>query len=337
MRLVKIAGLRERLAGTVQPLPVGDFSESVGVSFSLREQESRARVVKRLIARPALRLQRGRVHAKLGFDLPFEYDAVGIGDRFLEDAAWSYLLSHLPPVNTLSVLVPGCYMAGEDVQRWLRRGVARLDGIDVYPLDKHWGTILSKLRERWRVPVVFRQGSIDDIPFEASSFDVLNSAAVLEHVRNLDRMVDETARVLKTGGFALHSIGPLYYCYGADHCIAAYGLEAGYDHLLLEDDEYRRRIADRAFFKTSTGNPDLAFWALHDQFSFATAADYIEKFRRRFAIDYLSVVISAEGLAYRERFPDKWKRLRDAGVSEADLLVKGLIAVVRKPSGNDLA
>lgn len=334
MRLAEIASARARLSGGLQPLPEGDFSDSVGVTFSLRETESRVRTAKRLIARPALRLLRGKVRAKLGFELPFAYDAVGIGDRFLEDAAWSYLLGHLPPMHKLRVLVPGCYMAGEDVQRWLRHGVERLDGIDVYALEKHWGTILPKLRERWRVPIAFRQGSIEDMPFEASYFDVLTSAAVLEHVRNLDSMVDETARVLKPSGFALHAIGPLYYCYGADHCIAAYGFEAGYDHLLLDDDEYRRRISDRAFFAASTGNPDLAFWALNDQFSFCGAQDYIASFKRRFAIDYLSVVISAEGVAYRERFPDKWKLLRDAGISETDLLVKGLVAVVRKPAGN---
>jgi SAM-dependent methyltransferase len=338
MRLAEIAEARVRLGSAVQPLPQGDFSDSVGVGFSLHEKEASGRVVKRLIARPALRLGRGRVRDKLGFDLPFACDDVGVGDRFVEDAAWAYLLGHLPPIRTLSVLVPGCYMAGEDVQRWLRRGVARLDGFDVYALERHWQTILPKLRERWRVPIEFCQGSIEDIPFEASSFDVLTSAAVLEHVRNLSGMVDETARVLKPGGYALHAIGPLYYCFGADHCIAAYGLEAGYDHLLLEEPDYRRRIADRDFFEKATGNPDLAFWAVNDQFSFATATDYIESFKRRFSIDYLGVVISAEGIEYRQRFTDNWKRIVDGGISEADLLVKGLVAVVRKPSDrNEIA
>lgn len=338
MRLTEISEARARLGNAVQSLPQGDFSDSVRVDFSLREKEDTSRVIKRLIARLALGFGRGRVREKLGFDLPFTCDAVGIGDRFVEDAAWAYLLAHLPSIRTLSVLVPGCYMAGEDVQRWLRRGVERLDGIDIYSLNKHWQSILPKLRDRWPVPIKFCQGSIEDIPFEASSFDVLTSAAVLEHVRNLDGMVDETARVLKPGGYALHSIGPLYYCFGADHCIAAYGLEAGYDHLLLEEPEYRRRIADRNFFEKATGNPDLAFWAVNDQFSFATAIDYIASFNRWFSIDYLSVVISAEGIEYRQRFPDKWKRIADGGISEADLLVKGLVVVVRKPSdGNEVA
>ena len=303
MRLAEIASLRARVGSVVQPLPEGDFSGSVGIRFTLREKESLSRIVKRLVARQALAVQRARVRRKLGFDLPFPADAIGVGERFVEEAAWSYLLDRLPRMSRLSVLVPGCYMGGEDVQFWLRRGVRRLDGIDVYALTRHWDTIIPTLRQRWAVPVGFRQGSIEDIPFETSSFDVITSAAVLEHVRNIDVMVDETARVLKSGGFALHSFGPLYYCFGADHCIGAYGLEAGYDHVMLDEAEYRRRIADRAFFEKAAQNPDLGFWAVNDQFSFATAAEYIASFKTRFDIDYLAVKISAEGTRVQNALP----------------------------------
>jgi hypothetical protein len=156
---------------------------------------------------------------------------------------------------------------------------------------------------------------------------------VLEHVRSISKMVEETARVLKPGGFALHSFGPLYYCYGADHCIAAYGLDSGYDHLLMNEADYRRRISDRDFFKAATGNEDLAFWALNDQFSFARVTDYLALFRSRFEISYVGAKISPEGISYRNLRPEQWKRLLAAGISEADLLVKGLVVVLRKPVG----
>jgi SAM-dependent methyltransferase len=331
MRLAEINAAYERVSRAVQHLPAGDFSDSVGIDFALREKERPVRAVKRLLAGPALAMRRAHVLRQLGVSLPFKADAVGIGEGFVDDAAWAYLLSRLPPLQSLSVLIPGCYMGGEDVQFWVRRGVRRLEGIDVYGLTRHWASIVPALRERWGVPVSFRQASIESIPFADATFDVVTSAAVLEHVRNINAMVEETARVQKAGGFALHSFGPLYYTFGADHCIGAYGFAAGYDHLLLDEPEYRKRIADGAFFETATGNSDLGFWAINDQFSFATAAEYLERFKIRFDVVYVGVKISREGLAYRARFPERWERLTSAGIHEADLLVKGLVILLRKP------
>lgn len=337
MRLAEIALARSHMGSVVQPLPEGDFSASVGIGFVLREKESLSHAVKRLVARRALAVQSALARRKMGFDLPFAADAIGIGERFVDEAGLSYLLGRLPRLSDINVLVPGCYMGGEDVQSWLRRGVRRLDGIDVYALNQHWQTILPALRQRWNSELSFRRGSIEEIPFEDERFDLVTSTAVLEHVRNIDAMVDETARVLKPGGFSFHSFGPLYYSLGADHCIAAYGLEAGYDHLLLDDAEYQHRISDRDFFEKKAQNPDLSFWAVNEQFSFATAQEYIALFKRRFELEYIAVKISSEGLEYRARFPEKWNELREAGLSEADLLVKGLVIVARKPGSNLLA
>jgi hypothetical protein len=149
-------------------------------------------------------------------------------------------------------------------------------------------------------------------------------------MRNIKAIVEE-ARVLKSAGFALFSFGTLYYSFGADHCIGAYGLSAGYGHLHLDGLQYRKRIADHGFFETATGNSDLGFWVVNDQFSFANAAEYLERFTTRFYIACVGIKISNQGLVYRARFPERWKRLTSAGIHQADLLVKGLIVVLRKP------
>ncbi|PWB84666.1 MAG: hypothetical protein C3F11_00085 [Methylocystaceae bacterium] len=277
-------------------------------------------------------LSQAKAHEQLGVDIPFPTNLIALGERFAEESAWSYMLARLPDMRRLSVLIPGCYMAGEDIQFWTRQGVQRVEGIDVYALNDHWAKLIPKLRAQWSTPVFFRQGSIENIPFADDEFDVIASAAVLEHVRNLPAMAAETARVLKPGGFALHSFGPLYYCFGADHCIGAYGLEAGYDHILLAEEDYRRKISDRPFFERATKNPDLGFWAVNGQFSFAVGSEYIEVFRKHFDIEYVVAMISTPGLEYRKRFPDKWAKLLNAGVGEADLLLKGLSVVLRKPA-----
>jgi ubiquinone/menaquinone biosynthesis C-methylase UbiE len=331
MRLDDIAKTRDRYSRESQPLPPGDFSDQVGLGFSLRPRDSWKRGALRAFSRPSLGLQQREIRKKIGCALPFNADLCAIGERFANDTSWAFLLKCLASYRDLEVLVPGCYMAGEDVQFWLRRNVKKLTGVDIYALTSHWSRILPILRRQWPVEVEFRQASLESLPFADGSFDIIVTDSVLEHVRNIDVMVDETARVLRPGRYALHSFGPLYYSCGADHCISAYGLEAGYDHLLLDEAAYRARIEDAAFFQ-SIGQPDLPFWALHDQFCFALATDYLKAFSRRFHIRWCVAKISPSALAYRDAYPDRWEKLIASGVNEADLLVKGLSVVLEKPA-----
>ena len=53
-------------------------------------------------------------------------------------------------------------------------------------------------------------------------------------------------------------------------------------------------------------------------------------FQRDFDVEHLVVKISDEGLMYRERHPDNWKKLLDAGVPEESLLIKSLAITLKK-------
>jgi SAM-dependent methyltransferase len=329
MRIREIKALREKLAKEIQSLPEGDYSATVGKEFTMRPKLSFRRRFMRKISNTALRLSQNRIQKTIETNLNFDYSLLSIGERFANDACWEILFRNLPNAHNLDVLVPGCYMGGEDVQFWLRQGVHRLAGIDVFSLDEHWRHIVPELQACWPTMINFRQASMEALPFDDATFDVIASDAVLEHVRNLDAMVAETARVLKPGGYALHTFGPLYFSYGADHCISAYGESAGYDHLLLDEHTYRARISDRAFFAKG-GAPDLAFWALHDQFSFATAADYLDLFSKHFELLLIIAKCSPQALHYRKTNPESWIRLLDLGISECDLITKGLSVVLRK-------
>lgn len=332
MRVEDIAQRRSRLCDDIQPLPEGDISDTVGRDFRLFETDSRKRQLMRAISPLALRISQGKYRKTFDIPASMPIDMVSVGDRFADDASWNILLSRLSkPLSEIEVLIPGCYMGNDDVQSWLRRGVKRLVGIDIYSLKKAWSDIVPRLTERWGIPVDFRQGSIENIPLEDETIDMIATDAVLEHVRNLDRMVDETARVLKPGGFAFHTFGPLYHAYGGDHCIPAYGHEAGYDHVLLDETDYQARINDDAFFAERIKQPDLPFWAKLDQFSFARPQEYFDAFSRRFEIAHTIAKISEQGLAFRAAYPDKWQTLLSSGLTEADLLIKSLSMIVRKP------
>ena len=52
----------------------------------------------------------------------------------------------------------------------------------------------------------FRVGVGEALPYENRRFDLVASIAVLEHVQNVDRVVQETFRVLKPGGYAYFEV-----------------------------------------------------------------------------------------------------------------------------------
>lgn len=53
------------------------------------------------------------------------------------------------------------------------------------------------------LPVEYMVGAGEELPFADAAFDVVFCCDVLEHVRDLDRVIAETARVLRPGGLYL--------------------------------------------------------------------------------------------------------------------------------------
>ncbi len=329
VRVLEVQRRKDSHSKCIQALIPDDISDFVGHVFALHTTETLKRRISRKIALPVLTVAQPFIRAHLSARLAIQYDLLALDERFADDAGLATLLRLQRRHPISRVLVPGCYVAAEDVQFWLRRGIRRLDGIDVYSLQRQWSEIIPILRRSYRTDVNFTQGSIEAIPYQGESFDLIVSSAVLEHVRNLSAMVTETARVLVRGGWAFHSFGPLYYCFGGDHCITAFGPAAGYDHLLLDESEYSARLRDRTVFDKQP-DPNLPFWALHEQFSFATASEYLKYFERDFHIRFVIAKISSEGLRFRENYREKWVKLLRAGISETDLLVKSLSVVLQR-------
>ena len=329
MRLENIQTVKQALNRVTQTFSTEDISRQLVDQFTLRVREPFKRKFMRLLSPVALNLQQRRFHRLFAAELPISYNWLCLEDRFGADASLASLQRLARGETWRRVLVPGCYLAGEDVQHWLRKKIQRLDGIDVYSLQERWREIVPQLERAFGTTVHFQQATIEQMPFEDGVFDLVATQAVLEHVRNLRAMVDETSRVLRNGGWAWHSFGPLYFTFGGDHCMSAFGENAGYDHLLLNERDYQQRIFDQAFFNQQT-DPNLPFWARQNQFSFATAAEYLDHFARRFEIKHLVVKFSERALTYRARHPEKWEQLRKAGIAESDLLIKSLVVVLRK-------
>ena len=318
------------MAGSVIPVCTStDISGRVPGEFRLVANEPFRRRIARFLATPALAVQQSRLARLLACPLSFEADALCLDERFGDDASAVAMFRVMTGKRPERVLVPGCYLGGEDVQFWLRRGVKRLDGVDLNSLAARWSVIVPELRREFGSEVHFQQAPLEKLPFPGECFDVIATVGVLEHVQNLCAMAAETARVLKRGGVAWHRFGPLYFSFGADHCIDAYGQDCGYDHLLLSEEDYQARIGDQAFYDKQP-DPNLPFWARHNQFSFAYAREYLQWFRRYFRVRHVVAKISEPGLEFRRSFPEKWNRLLRAGIAEEDLLIKGLSVVLEK-------
>lgn len=331
MRLSEIQDAKAALSKKVPIVADRDISDKLLDQFSLLLNEPFKRKLARRLAVPYLTTLQRRLRREMKVTLPFQADLLCREERFGSDASLATLLGLIRNEPLARVLVPGCYQGGEDVQFWLRRGADRVDGIDVYCLRQRWEIILSKLRSAYPSSIIeFQQAPIEAMPFGDVCFDLIATAAVLEHVQNLEAMTTETARVLRPGGWAWHSFGPLYWSFGGDHCIAAYGDDAGFDHLRLSEEEYQRKIYDQSFFDNHP-DPNLPFWARQQQFSFATLAEYLVCFGRHFEIRHLVVKISAESLHYRVTYPERWQELLESGIHESDLLVKGASVILRKP------
>lgn len=295
-------------------------------------KESPKRVFVRHISLGVLEMLQGHFKKRIGFDMPYPCDMLCVGERFSRDASLSmfFRLTKSSPIR--SVLVPGCSTAGEDIQLWLRRGVKHVVGTDPVNRQKVWLKAASRLGSAFGARVEFRQSSIEKMPFEDESFDLVTSAAVLEHVGNLRAMAFETSRVLRPGGWAWHAIGPFYYTFGGDHSAPPSLKSGGYDHLLMDEPEYQRRIRDDLLYQEDP-DPYSRFWALHSVFSFAPSSEYLRHFSTHFEIKHLLVVLCDNGLFFRRTYPERWKALLGAGVPEFDLLIKGFYIILRKRGG----
>jgi len=75
-------------------------------------------------------------------------------------------------------------------------------GFDVVSID-------PEPREPSCFPV--RKGDCAHLEFEDKSFDIIFSSCVLEHITDLNAAFSEMKRVLKNGGFMVHTV-PTHYC-----------------------------------------------------------------------------------------------------------------------------
>ena len=234
-----------------------------------------------------------------------------------------------------TILVQGTG-TGWDVISWAALRPRRIIATDLFAFDESWSAVAQHCKGRFGVDVAFRQAPLEDHSFlPDESVDLCGSDAVFEHCRDLGSVLRETHRLLKPGGTLYTAHGPLWFCAGGDHFSGRGGIHHVFNHVLLEpvayEEYFRSQIADAEDFQSGGRYVEL------DLFSKLTTEEYLAKFLDAgFRVDNLILEVSADALAFKRQFPDKFAELarRWSGrCTPDDFLIKGnivrLIKVVR--------
>jgi 2-polyprenyl-6-hydroxyphenyl methylase/3-demethylubiquinone-9 3-methyltransferase len=105
---------------------------------------------------------------------------------------------HLDPAGK-QVLDVGC--GGGLVAEKMAQLGWRVTGIDPAAGSIHYAQAHAR---QAGLPIEYRTGSGEALPFEDASFDVVYSLDVLEHVTDLDQVITEVARVLRPRGVFIY-------------------------------------------------------------------------------------------------------------------------------------
>ncbi len=96
-----------------------------------------------------------------------------------------------------SILSLGCFTGGRLVYWTERYGFNEARGIDINPIFAEAGKSFAKSKG---VNAAFDTGFAENLPYDPNYFDFVVSFDVLEHVQNIEQVIQEVFRVLKPGG-----------------------------------------------------------------------------------------------------------------------------------------
>jgi SAM-dependent methyltransferase len=276
---------------------------------------------------PVLNAVRTRQLAKLyASRVPFRVDLWLLGQRGNDyEAHRRYVNARLPVAGT-SILVDGCG-TGSDLPSWFQYHPKRITGVDYFDYSRAWSLMKAQASvEAPQTGIDFHQGDIAKLPFAESTFDIVASDAVLEHVSNLPGVIAEAERVLRPGGVFYSCWGALWNCFGGDHISGHDGvLVNGFNHLLLSKEEYDAYLASWGPYEHDAD--DGRTWVMNGLFSYLKAAEYVECISRHFDVCRTEIIIDPRAVEFMERFPEKARVLRERVANPMDLLIAGMTMV----------
>jgi SAM-dependent methyltransferase len=241
--------------------------------------------------------------------------------------------SYLCNLSESTILVQGTG-TGWDVISWARLKPKKIIAIDLFDFSESWNEITAYCQNEFNTEVQFRQSSLENIDFlPDESIDLCASDSVLEHCKDLQSVLQESWRVLKPKGSFYAAYGPLYFCSGGDHFSGRGGLENAFNHILLDQDNYKSYIQSH-LLKSEDFQSGGRYIELN-LFSKLTTNEYLTLFQQTgFLINKLIIEVSPESLKFKQKFPDLFSELLfkyDQKIVEEDLIIKShLVRLIKK-------
>jgi SAM-dependent methyltransferase len=331
MRLAHIAQLKAQRGSSSQPLYGPPEAPLSAQTFSNPVLPTLKRQLLAAVAPRIFPLKLWATKRRFGQLLPAHDILLTTGYRFAQTWAQRRFLRDVSLLVQQRVLLAGTHFNTPEARQWFQRPIQSLHLLDIVDWSSSFKAEAAHLKTLCRPSLQFHHGTLDKLPLPDASLDMIESRAVLEHVGNMSASAAEMARVLAPGGYAFHGFGPLYFTHGGDHCIGAYGLDHGYDHLLLDNADYDRRLRDEtAFDQFGKEASDARYWAIQGIFSYLKPEEYLNAFAPHFDFQWVLGIINEAALTFRSSQPERWQHLLDAGLSECDLLLSSLIVLLKK-------
>jgi SAM-dependent methyltransferase len=314
-------------------LPIGDHTPE---GFVLARPAFTERVFKWPIRRYGYPLYNFLIHHWLtriyGRTASFTVDQWLWGQRGNDMDAHRRRINRLFALRGKSILIPGCG-TGRDVSSWLPYHPDSLICVDWFNYQRAWDLLRRDVEARLSTThVEFVQADVTSLEmFPDHAFDLIGSDAVLEHVRELATALKEFNRLLRTGGLLYATFGPLWYCWGGDHISGYDGLSGGYNHLLLDQEDYERYLDGAGAFQHS--EHDGRTFIRHDLFSYLGPSQYLRLLQEAgFERVFVGAIVDPRAVKYLATYVECRKRLENVVEGYLDLVITGMIVIYRKGS-----
>ena len=209
-------------------------------------------------------------------------------------------------------------------------------GIDVLNYSNAWNDV-NEYVHKHNIKTEVKFEMLDIIDLDPSlKFDLIISEAVFEHCKDFKTVAKVLFNSLNKGGVLYSSYGgPLWYTWGGDHFSGRDKIENGYNHLLLNKDDYQN------YFNKNVGSLEYelneggggGILVENDLFSKLSGNEYMEMFHKEGFVSLKTIVeLDPVALKVIKSNPDLKKKLINLNlpVSFEDFYLKTHIVYLEK-------
>ena len=238
-------------------------------------------------------------------------------------------VNHYKKISNASIFIAGCG-SGKDLPSWLKYKPKKIVGVDLFNYSKSWTRLIDLASKKYpKTNIQIFQGNLERLTnIEDATFDIVASDAVFEHLINLPKVLLEFNRILKPDGIIYATYGPMWHVWGGDHYSGNDGLSSGYNHLLLEDHEYKKYLN----FEQSTvhSEDDGRTWIKENLFSYLRPQEYVDLLEKSgFQRLTVGAIVEPRAVAYAKKNTEEWNKLMDKH-DTLDLILTGMTVIYQK-------